>query len=66
MNAEKVVAMTTLTVGRKDGSIKASAKLETVPSSETRKVEVRNCHNSGIPYVPLQPSAPQRSTGMLK
>jgi hypothetical protein len=66
MNAERVVATTTLSVGKEGGPIKASSKLETVPSSEPQKSgcskqeEFQNYRNSGTPYGPLQPSAPQR------
>jgi hypothetical protein len=38
MNAETVVATTMLTVGKEGGPIKASAKLEAVPSSEPRNI----------------------------
>lgn len=68
MNAGTVVATTTVTVGKEGGPIKASAKLEAVASSESRKIshskqeEVKNHYNSGISYVPLQPSAPKRGT----
>jgi hypothetical protein len=71
MNAGTVVATTTVTVGKEGGPIKASAKLEAVASSESRKIshskqeEVKNHYNSGISYVPLQPSAPKRGTGKL-
>lgn len=61
MNTKTVVATTTLTVGKEGGPIKASAKLEAVPTGKPWKVGV---HNSGTPCTPLQPSAPQRSTGM--
>lgn len=71
LNAETVVATTTVTVGREGGPIKASAKLEAVASSESRKIgynkqeEVKNHYNSGTPYGPPQPSAPIRVTGKL-
>jgi len=71
MNAETIVATTTLTVGKEGGPIKASAKLEAVANSESRKTghnkkeEVRNHYNSGTPYVPPQPSAPIRIAGKL-
>jgi hypothetical protein len=71
MSAEMVVATTTVTVGKEGGPIKASAKLEAVASSESRKIghnkqeEVKNHYNNGISYVPLQPSAPKRVTGKL-
>jgi hypothetical protein len=71
MNAEMVVATTTVTVGKEGGPIKASAKLEAVASSESRKIghikqeEVKNYYNSGTSYVPPQPSAPIRVTGKL-
>ncbi|XP_023715210.1 rac GTPase-activating protein 1 isoform X2 [Cryptotermes secundus] len=68
MNAETVVATTTLTVGKEGGPIKASAKLEAVPSSEPRNIgsskqeEVKNWRNVGVPYVSLVPSAPRQCT----
>lgn len=71
MNAERVVATTTLTVGKEGGPIKASAKLEAVASSESRKIghnkqeEFKNYYNSGTSYVTPQPSAPIRVTGKL-
>jgi hypothetical protein len=71
MNAETVVATTTVTVGKEGGHIKASAKLEAVASSESRKIgrskqeEVKNYYNSGVSNVPLQPSAPKTGTGKL-
>lgn len=73
MNAEIVVATTTLTVGKEGGPIKASAKLEAVPASKPHNVscrkdeEAKNCRNVGLPYVPLVPSAPIQVGGkMLK
>lgn len=65
MNTEMVVATTTLTVGKEDGHIRASAKLESVPSSEPQKTGVQNCRNSSVPHALLQPSAPPISS-MLK
>jgi hypothetical protein len=71
MNAETVVATTTLTVGKEGGPIKASAKLEAVPSSEPRSIgcskqeEVKNYRNVGLPYVSLVPSAPRQCTGKM-
>jgi hypothetical protein len=71
MNAETVVATTTLTVGKEGGPIKASAKLETVPSNKpgnigcSKQEEVQNYRNVGLPYVPLVPSAPIKCTGKL-
>lgn len=71
MNAEMVVATTTVTVGKEGGPIKASAKLEAVASSESRKIgrikqeEVRNHYNSGTSYVTPRPSAPMIVTGKL-
>jgi len=71
MNAEMVVATTTLTVGKEGGPIKASAKLEAVASSESRKTghnkqeEARNHYNSGTSYITPQPSAPMKVTGKL-
>jgi hypothetical protein len=71
MNAEVVVATTTVTVGKEGGPIKASAKLEAVANSESRKIgqnkreEVKNLYNIGSSYVPPQPSAPIRVTGKL-
>jgi hypothetical protein len=71
MNADVVVATTTVTVGKEGGPIKASARLEAVANSESRKIgqnkqeEVKNHYNSGTSYVPLQPSAPIRVTGEL-
>lgn len=68
MNAEMVVATTTLTVGKEGGPIKASAKLEAVPSSEPRNIGcskqegVQNCRSVGLPYVSLVPSAPRMCT----
>jgi hypothetical protein len=73
INAEMVVATTTLTVGKEGGPIKASAKLEAVPASEPHNVncrkeeEAKNCRNVGLPYVPVVPSAPTKGGGkMLK
>jgi hypothetical protein len=71
MNAETVVATTTLTVGKEGGPIKALAKLEAVPSSEPRNIgctkqeEIKNCRSVGLPYVSLAPSAPRQCTGKM-
>jgi hypothetical protein len=71
MNAETVVATTTLTVGKEGGPIKALAKLEAVPSSEPRNIahikqeEVKNSRNVGLPCVSVVPSAPRHCTGMM-
>jgi hypothetical protein len=71
LNAETVVATTTLTVEKEGGPIKASAKLEAIPKSEPRNIgcskqeEVQNCRSVGLPYVPLVPSAPRMCTGKM-
>jgi hypothetical protein len=69
MNSEMVVATATLTVGNEGGPIKASAKLQAVPASKPHNIscskeeEAKNCHNVGLPYTPLVPSAPRQGTG---
>jgi hypothetical protein len=71
MNAEMVVATTTLTVGKEGGPIKASAKLEAVPTSEPHNIscrkeaEAKKCHNAGLPYIPMVASAPTKCGGKM-